>query len=83
MPTNLRATGPEFLGGFYEKNPNFKTVSLSVDRAKPWQGYPGGQSVKIWRTQREIINGVMRGEATPEAGLERIVKESNALMKST
>jgi multiple sugar transport system substrate-binding protein len=83
MPTNLRATGPDFLGDFYNKNPNFKTVSLSVDRAKPWQGYPGGQSVKIWRTQREIINAVMRGEATPEAGLERIVKESNALMKSS
>lgn len=83
MPTNLRASGPEFLGSFYEKNPNFKTVSLQVERAKPWQGYPGGQSVKIWRTQREIINSVMRGETAAEAGLERIVKESNALMKST
>ena len=83
MPTNLRATGADFLGSFYDKNPNFRTVSLEVDRARPWQGYPGGQSVKIWRTQREIINAVMRGEATPEAGLERIVKESNALMKSS
>lgn len=83
MPTNLRASGKEFLGEFYEKNPNFRTVSLQVERAKPWQGYPGGQSVKIWRTQREIINGVMRGEAAPEAGLDRIVKESNALMKSS
>ena len=62
MPTNLRAAGPEFLGSFYDKNPNFRTVSLQVERAKPWQGYPGGQSVKIWRTQREIINAVMRGE---------------------
>ena len=50
---------------------------------KPWQGYPGGNSVRIWRTQREIINAVMRGETTAEAGLERIVKESNALMKSS
>jgi len=83
MPTNLRATGPQFLGSFYDQNPNFKTVSLQVERAKPWQGYPGGQSVKIWRTQREIINSVMRGETTPEAGLDRIVKESNALMKGT
>jgi multiple sugar transport system substrate-binding protein len=83
MPTNLRASGPEFLGTFYEQNPNFKTVFLQVDRARPWQGYPGGQSVKIWRTQREIINTVMRGDATPEAALERIVKESNALMKAS
>ena len=83
MQTNLRASGPEFLAPFYDKNPNFRTVSLQIERAKPWQGYPGGQSVKIWRTQREIVNAVMRGEATPEAGLDRIVKESNALMKST
>jgi len=83
MPTNLRAPGAEFLASFYDKNPNFRTVSQQVERAKPWQGYPGGQSVKIWRTQREIINAVMRGETTPEAGLERIVKESNALMRSS
>jgi multiple sugar transport system substrate-binding protein len=39
--------------------------------------------VKIWRTQREIIHAVMRGETTAEAGLDRMVKESNALMKSS
>jgi multiple sugar transport system substrate-binding protein len=82
MPTNLRATAPEFLGSFYDQNPNFRTVSLQTDRARPWEGYPGGNSVRIWRTQRDIINSVMRGETTPEAGLERMVKESNALMKT-
>jgi multiple sugar transport system substrate-binding protein len=82
MPTNLRASAPELLGKFYDANPNFRTVSLQSARAKPWQGYPGGQSVKIWRTQRDIINSVMRGNETPEAGLDRIVKESNALMKA-
>lgn len=81
MPTNLRASGPEFLAPFYDKNPNFRTVSEQIERAKPWQGYPGGQSVKIWRTQREIIHSVMRGETPIEAGLDRLVKESNALMK--
>jgi multiple sugar transport system substrate-binding protein len=82
MPTNLRASAPELLGKFYDANPNFRTVSLQSARAKPWQGYPGGQSVKIWRTQRDIINSVMRGNETPEAGLDRIVKESNALLKA-
>ena len=42
-----------------------------------------GNTERVSYWQREIINAVMRGEATPEAGLERIVKESNALMKST
>ncbi len=82
LPTNLRATGPEYLGPFYDKNPNFRTVSLQMDRSAPWQGYPGGNSVRIWRAQREIITGVMRGEIDPKAGYDRLIKETNALMKS-
>ena len=58
----MRAVGPEFLGPFYEANPNFRTVTGQIERSVPWQGYPGGNSVRIWRTQREIINGVMRGD---------------------
>ena len=82
MPTNLRASGPEFLGPFYQANPNFRTVSQQLERARPWQGYPGGNSVRIWRTQREIINAVMRGEATAEAGLKKAVDETNGLMSA-
>ena len=52
-----------------------------MNRSLPWQGYPGGNSVRIWRAQRDIITSVMRGETTPEAGLERLVAETNALMK--
>jgi multiple sugar transport system substrate-binding protein len=81
LPTNLRATGPEFLGPFYDKNPNFRTVSLQMDRSVPWQGYPGGNSVRTWRAQREIITGVMRGEIDPKAGYDRLQKETMALMK--
>lgn len=81
MPTNARAGAPEFLGKFYDANPNFRTVFSQASRAKPWQGYPGN-SVRIWRAQRDIINSVMRGNETPEAGLERLVKESNTLMKA-
>jgi multiple sugar transport system substrate-binding protein len=82
LPTNLRAVGPEFLGPFYDANPNFKVITRQMDKSVPWQGYPGGNSVRIWRTQREIINRVMRGEVTPEAGLDRLVKETTALMGS-
>jgi len=81
MPTNILASRPDLLGKFYDANPNFRTVSLEANRAKPWQGYPGN-SVRVWRAQRDIINSVMRGMETPEAGLDRIVKESNALMKA-
>ncbi len=81
MPTNKRAPGPEFLGKFYDANPNFRTVSTQMDRSLPWQGYPGGNSVRIWRAQRDIITSVMRGDTTPEAGLERLVADTNAMMK--
>jgi multiple sugar transport system substrate-binding protein len=81
LPTNKLAAGPNYLGPFYQANPHFMTAARETDRAVPWQGYPGGSSVRVWRTQREVINGVMRGEIAPEAGLERLVKETNALMK--
>jgi multiple sugar transport system substrate-binding protein len=81
LPTNKRATGPEFLGPYYDQNPNFRTVSLQMDRSVPWQGYPGGNSVRIWRAQRDIIVAVMRGDLTPEKGFERLQSETNALIK--
>ncbi|MBP2550757.1 multiple sugar transport system substrate-binding protein [Neorhizobium galegae] len=80
LPTNKLATGPDFLAPYYAEHPNVKTASLQADRSLPWAGYPGGDSVRIWRTQRDIIGTVMRGEVTPEAGLKQIVEQTNALM---
>jgi multiple sugar transport system substrate-binding protein len=80
LPLNKRASGPQFLGPFYDKNPNFRTVSLEVDRAVPWQGYPG-DTVRIWRMQRDIINEVMSGKIAPDAGLDKMVTETRAMMK--
>lgn len=81
MPLNVNATGPNFLQPFYAANPNFATVAQEVDRALPWQGYPGGNSVRIWRAQRDIINSVMTGDTAPEAGLKQVVDQTNALMQ--
>jgi multiple sugar transport system substrate-binding protein len=81
LPTNLRASGPEYLGPFYQENPNFRTVSLQMERSVPWQGYPGGNSVRIWRAQREIIQSVMRGDVDPKAGYDRLLKETQSLMQ--
>ncbi|HXR57383.1 MAG TPA: ABC transporter substrate-binding protein [Casimicrobiaceae bacterium] len=80
LPTNLLAPGPEYLGPFYQQNPNFRTVSLQMDRSVPWQGYPGGNSVRIWRAQREIINSVMRGDVDAKAGYDKLMKETESLM---
>ncbi|NLH81237.1 MAG: ABC transporter substrate-binding protein [Phyllobacteriaceae bacterium] len=81
LPTNKLATGPDYLAPYYVEHPNVKTASLQADKSLPWAGYPGGDSVRIWRTQRDVIGKVMRGELTPEAGLKEIVEQTNALIK--
>lgn len=81
LPTNRRALGEDYLVPFYEANPNFATAPSQIDRSWPWVGYPGGESVRIWRTQRDLIASVMRGDLTVEEGLEQIVGETEALMR--
>ncbi|MGP9656213.1 ABC transporter substrate-binding protein [Halomonas sp. AOP35-4E-18] len=80
LPTNQLALGDNYLAPYYEANPNAATATQQADRSLPWIGYPGGESVRIWRTQRDIISQVMRGEVTPEDGLDRMVSETNALI---
>jgi multiple sugar transport system substrate-binding protein len=82
LPTNLRASGPEFLGPFYDKNPNYRTPIIQVDRAGPWGAYPDGNTVRIWRAQRDIVGKVMRGDVTAEAGHAELVKATREMMKS-
>ena len=81
LPTNQRAMGKEFLGPFYDQNPNFRTATTQIERSLPWGGYPGGQSVRIWRAQRDVVSSVMRGEKTPEQALPDLVKATEALME--
>ncbi len=83
LPTNLRAPEDAYLGPFYAKNPNYKTPVEQIERAGPWGAYPGGNTVRIWRAQRDIIAQVMRGEKTAEAGLAEIVKATNEMMKGS
>lgn len=82
LPVNLKASGPDFLGPWYEQNPNARTPILQIERAGPWGAYPGGNTVRIWRAQRDIITAVMRGELAPEAGLARIVEQTTAMMRA-
>ncbi|MGD9507437.1 MAG: ABC transporter substrate-binding protein [Geminicoccaceae bacterium] len=77
MPTNKRALGPEFLGPFYEANPNFMTIAKQMDRSLPFGGHRGN-AVRLWRAQRDIINALMHGDMTPEAALEKLVTETQA-----
>ncbi len=80
MPTNKLALQPQYLGEFYEKNPNWGTSLKQIAYASPWGGYPGNHGVQIWRSQRDIISSVMRGDTTPEDGVAKMVKSTNDLL---
>ncbi|CAM3056571.1 ABC transporter substrate-binding protein [Paracoccus nototheniae] len=81
LPTNLRATGEDYLAPYYAEHPNVATAAKQAERSLPWAGYPGGDSVRIWRTQRDIIGTVMRGDVAPGDGLAQLVEQTNALMQ--
>ena len=81
LPTNRRAMEDDYLGPFYTANPNFRTAPDQIDRALPWEGYPGGQSVRIWRAQRDVIGDVMRGAKSPEDGLAELIEVTESMMR--
>ncbi|MGY6633158.1 MAG: ABC transporter substrate-binding protein [Alkalilacustris sp.] len=80
LPLNIRALGDDFLEPFYAADENFRTVARQIDRSRPWRGYPGGETVRIWRAQRDLIGEVMRGTLSPEDGLEQIVAATRRMM---
>lgn len=80
MPTNKASLAPEYLGKFYEENPNWYTSIRQIPRAAAWGGYPGTNGVKIWRMQRDLIGQIMTGKLTPEDGIVKITAETNALL---
>jgi multiple sugar transport system substrate-binding protein len=81
LPTNKLADGADYLAPFYEKEPRFKTVASEIELARPWEGYPTGSSVRIWRAARDVIAKVMRGDLTPEDGLAELVKTVDAMTR--
>ncbi len=82
LPTNKRALEAEFLGAYYEKNPNARSAAMQMDKSLPWEDY-GANGVRIHRAQQETITQIMRGDLTVEAGLKKLVEDSNRLMASS
>lgn len=80
LPTNRRADGAEFLGGWYQQNPNARSAAMQADKSLPWEDY-GANGPRIHRMQQEILTSVMRGDMTPEAGLQRMVQQTGSMMR--
>jgi multiple sugar transport system substrate-binding protein len=81
LPTNVGALGEAHLAPYYRENPYYATPSTGYDRAGLWQGYPGTQSEKIWREQKNILRSVMLGETTPGEGADQMKKVAEELMQ--
>ncbi|MGK7864484.1 ABC transporter substrate-binding protein [Falsiroseomonas sp. E2-1-a4] len=81
LPTNRRAEGAEFLGGWYQQNPNARSAAMQADKSLPWEDY-GANGPRIHRMQQEILTGVMRGDMAPEAGLQRMVQQTGSMMRA-
>ena len=81
MPTNLRTAGAEYLGEFYEQNPDWTTSLKQWLIAKSWFGYPGTSGPRIWDEQKIILSQIMRGEIGEEDGLAQLVITTEKLAK--
>lgn len=80
MPANQRVMEKAFLGDFYAANPNWRTSLDQIPVARKWYGYPGTNSVKIGRVQKEVLTLILRGDLGPEAGLAELVKVTADLL---
>ncbi|WP_198368711.1 extracellular solute-binding protein [Roseomonas rosulenta] len=80
LPTNRHATAEQFLGAWYRDNPNAQSAARQADKSLPWEDY-GANGPRIHRMQQELLTAVMRGDTPPEAGLERMVAQTGALMR--
>lgn len=81
MPTNLKTAGSDYLGDHYAENPDWTTSMKQWPVAKGWFGYPGNKGSKIWREQQAILAAIIRGDVSPQAGLDNLVATTQALLK--
>jgi multiple sugar transport system substrate-binding protein len=82
MPTNLLTASDDYLGQHYAQNPDWTTSMKQWPVARPWFGYPNEAGVRIWREQQPVLAAIIRGDVTPEAGLEQLVSTTQALLEN-
>ena len=82
VPTNLQTASSDYLGDHYAENPDWTTSMKQWPVAQQWFGYPGNSGVRIWREQQGVLASIIRGDVTPEAGLEQLVSITEALLEN-
>lgn len=80
MPTNLLTSGPEFLGDHYKSNPDWTTSMNQWPVAKNWFGYPGNKGGEVWREQKSVLAQIIRGDVSPQEGLDQLVDVTQTII---
>lgn len=83
MPTNTLALDKEYLGAFYDKNPNWFTSVKQTPRARPWFSWPGDNGVEIGVVIRDEMTAIANGTKEPEAALADMASQVRALLPKT
>ena len=78
MPTNQQSA--DVLAGFYAENPNFQTVFNSMDAAGKWFAYPNNTAPDLLKELSPILDGLQRGNITPEDALVQIRDSQAAVL---
>ncbi|MEL6267581.1 MAG: ABC transporter substrate-binding protein, partial [Pseudomonadota bacterium] len=83
MPVNkLAADDAEYLKAFYEENPIYTTTLDQIDVITTWYAFPGENGLKAYKAIHDNVVTVLTGEATPEAALEQMTADVNALVET-
>ncbi|MEO1222984.1 MAG: ABC transporter substrate-binding protein [Pseudomonadota bacterium] len=62
MAANRLALDPQFLGAFYDENPNWRTSVTQLPIARPWFAWPGDNGVRITQTLGSGFERIAQGE---------------------
>lgn len=79
MPTNTLALGDEYLGNFYEENPNYYTSVTQIPRSRPTFSWPAN-GLEIGATIKNNMESIAAG-ADPQDTLEKMADEVRALLR--
>lgn len=72
-PTNqLAADDPDYLGDFYEENPNHRAAQQQIEFLGPWFAYPGERGVRVTDIIMDDLRDILDTDVDPEETLLRV-----------
>jgi multiple sugar transport system substrate-binding protein len=81
MPAStIPAQREDMLAPFYRENPNHSVTFRQQDVITGWYAFPGQNALRITDTVNDHLQSVVAKRAEPEAALERMAADVQALL---